>query len=51
VSLTRYIEKLKMRGFCAERNEARDPKQFEEIGNMRGVGVQFDLSPYSRKLH
>jgi hypothetical protein len=40
-----------MRGFCVERNEARKPKQFEEIGNMRGNGVKFDLSPYSRKLH
>jgi len=40
-----------MRGFCAERNEARKPKQFEEIGNMRGSGVKFDLSSYSRKLH
>lgn len=40
-----------MRGFCAERNEARNLKQFEEIGNMRGSGVKFDLSPYSRNLH
>lgn len=40
-----------MPGFCAERNEVRKPNQLEEIGNMRGSGVKFELSPYSRKLH
>jgi hypothetical protein len=34
-----------MRGFCAQRIEARKPNQFEEIGGMRGNGFRFDLSP------